>query len=101
MNATNAMLPLLAGNFPRMIQCCDSKYRWNPTNNITILIARKVAPRGLPICRRCWYGSASEPPAAEVVLRRKSCVIAMPMEAKARDVRSQARKVRSAWANYQ
>lgn len=28
-------------------------------------------------------------------LRRKSCVTAIPMEAKARDVRSQARKVRS------
>ena len=30
-----------------------------------------------------------------VVLSRKSCVTAIPMEAKARDVRSQARKVRS------
>ena len=30
-----------------------------------------------------------------VVFRRKSWVIAMPMEAKAREVRSQARKVRS------
>ena len=29
------------------------------------------------------------------VFRRKSCVIAMPIEAKAREVRSQARKVRS------
>jgi hypothetical protein len=29
------------------------------------------------------------------VLRRKSCVIAMPMLAKEREVRSQARKVRS------
>lgn len=29
------------------------------------------------------------------LFRRKSCVIAMPMEAKARDVRSQARNVRS------
>lgn len=29
------------------------------------------------------------------VFRRKSCVTAMPMEAKARDVRSQARNVRS------
>lgn len=28
-------------------------------------------------------------------LRRNSCVIAIPMEAKAREVRSQARKVRS------
>ena len=32
---------------------------------------------------------------AMVVLRRKSCVIAIPIEAKANDVRSQARKVRS------
>ena len=23
---TKAMLPLLAGNFPRITQCCDSKY---------------------------------------------------------------------------
>lgn len=30
-----------------------------------------------------------------VVLRRKSWVMAIPMEAKAREVRSQARKVRS------
>jgi hypothetical protein len=29
------------------------------------------------------------------VLRRKSCVMAMPMDAKAREVRSQARNVRS------
>jgi hypothetical protein len=34
------------------------------------------------------------PPVMEV-FRRKSCVIAMPMEAKEREVRSQARKVRS------
>lgn len=31
------------------------------------------------------------------VFRRKSCVIAMPIEAKERDVRSQARNVRSAY----
>lgn len=97
-NVTNAILPLLAGNFPLMIQCCDSKYLWNPTPNITILIARKVAPSGLPSCRRCRYGS--EPlPAAEVVLRRKSCVMAMPMDANAREVRSQARNVRSGEAS--
>lgn len=29
------------------------------------------------------------------MLRRKSCVMAMPMDAKAREVRSQARNVRS------
>ena len=33
-------------------------------------------------------------------LRRKSWVIAMPMEAKEREVRSQARKVRSVHAIY-
>lgn len=33
-------------------------------------------------------------------LRRKSWVIAMPMEAKEREVRSQARKVRSTHAIY-
>jgi hypothetical protein len=35
---------------------------------------------------------------ADVVLRRKSWVMAMPMEAKARDVRSQAKNVRSVHA---
>ena len=34
-----------------------------------------------------------------VVLRRKSWVMAMPMEAKAREVRSHARKVRSVSRN--
>ena len=60
---------------------------------------RKVAPSGLPSCRR-WYVldgfSGVRPSRLEiVVLRRKSCVIAIPIEANARDVRSQARKVRS------
>ena len=55
---------------------------------------RKVAPRGLPSWRRVcgsWCGSFSE----REVLRRKSWVTAMPIEAKAREVRSHARKVRS------
>lgn len=57
---------------------------------------RKVAPRGLPswrMVRWSWSGSFSE----REVLRRKSWVTAMPIEAKARDVRSHARKVRSVW----
>lgn len=57
-------------------------------------IARKVAPSGFPTCRSfiCGVlGSLLE----RVVLRRKSWVTAMPMEAKEREVRSQARKVRS------
>ena len=58
-----------------------------------------VEPRGFPTFRRLW--SAVCPDAvsgvlANVVLRRNSWVMAMPMLAKARDVRSQARKVRSA-----
>ena len=72
-----------------------------------IAMARKVAPSGFPTCRKreAAIGSVSEddddeeeeplPSAAKEVLRRKSCVTATPMEAKDRDVRSQARKVRS------
>lgn len=61
---------------------------------------RNAAPSGFPICPR-FVGrfSADEVEGDEAVvleLRRKSCVIATPMEAKAREVRSHARKVRSA-----
>lgn len=55
-------------------------------------MARNVAPSGLPRCRSrsaCSVFSASD------VLSRKSCVMAMPIEAKASEVRSQARNVRS------
>ena len=74
----------------------------------------KVAPSGLPTWRRWWKDAASADAASALVekeeedgedglgedegsdeLRRKSCVMAMPMEAKEREVRSQARKVRS------
>ena len=72
---------------------------------------RNVAPSGLPTWRR-WpaevvreivggWGRGGEEDEEEgwrsemVVLRRKSWVTAMPMEAKAREVRSQARKVLS------
>ena len=72
-------------------------------NNINIEMPMKVAPSGFPTCRnRAWGVSVSEEEEDEfgvepdiVVLRRKSWVTAMPMEAKERDVRSQARKVRS------
>lgn len=65
----------------------------------TIEIPRKAAPSGLPKLRKCIAeaeGSGSVPDGVEmVVLRRKSCVIAMPMDANAREVRSHARNVRS------
>lgn len=55
------------------------------------LMPKKVAPRGFPSWRRVCEWSSSE----RDVLRRKSCVMAMPIDAKAREVRNQARKVRS------
>jgi hypothetical protein len=64
-------------------------------NNITILIAMKVEPRGLPTWWRCWFGCGGLLPPIMEVLRRNSWVIAMPMLAKEREVRSHARKVRS------
>ena len=71
-----------------------------------MLIAMKVAPRGLPRWRRREEREAMDSAAvaalmvvslseARFVFRRKSCVIAMPMDANESDVRSQARKVRS------
>jgi hypothetical protein len=69
--------------------------------------AMKVAPRGLPRCRNRACGLRIESKVGSVearcllcvferdVFRRKSWVIAMPIEAKEREVRSQARKVRS------
>src|SRR5579862_2259494 len=58
-------------------------------------MARKVAPRGLPSCLRCRAPEVGGVSPARVVLRRKSWVMAMPIDANAREVRSQARKVRS------
>ena len=73
-------------------------------------IPRNVAPSGLPTCLSLWLGSAFEasisniessevsacPLVCNEVLRRNSWVTATPMLAKASDVRSQAKKVRSA-----
>lgn len=59
---------------------------------------RKVAPRGFPTCFRCAAGSTDgAEPSASVrdVLRRKSCVIAMPILAKDKEVLSHARNVLS------
>lgn len=79
-------------------------------------IPMKVAPSGLPRCLnlcRLWrcasavasvtegdWGLEEEVSGRRDELRRKSWVIAMPMEAKEREVRSQARKVRSTHAIY-
>lgn len=64
-----------------------------------MLMPMKVAPKGLPRWRRCFWGlydaEGEEEGFESEVLRRKSWVIAMPIEAKEREVRSQARKVRS------
>ena len=61
-------------------------------------MAMKVAPSGLPTWRRraCGELMVAGSEDAMVVFSRKSCVIAMPMLAKESEVRSQARKVRSA-----
>jgi hypothetical protein len=58
-------------------------------------MAMKVAPSGLPTCSRWLRAGSSGSASAMLVLRRKSCVMAMPMLAKEREVRSQARNVRS------
>jgi hypothetical protein len=58
-----------------------------------MLMAKNVDPSGFPRCRNdsaCLLSSASD------VLSRKSCVMAMPIEANASEVRSHARNVRSA-----
>jgi hypothetical protein len=70
----------------------------NPMNNITIEIAINVEPSGLPTWWRCCVGFVGLFPPIRLVFRRKSWVIAMPIEAKDRDVRSQARNVRSTTA---
>lgn len=62
-------------------------------------MAKNVAPSGFPTARS-FFVAANDTTAsglleAMVVLRRKSWVTAMPMLAKDRDVRSQARKVLS------
>lgn len=56
---------------------------------------KKAAPSGFPNCRSVllpgWLCSLSE----RLVFSRKSCVTAIPIDANASDVRSQARNVRS------
>jgi hypothetical protein len=56
-----------------------------------MLMARKVAPRGFPTFRSVW----SDVSLFRVVLSRKSWVMAIPIEANAKDVRSHARNVLS------
>jgi len=90
--ATNIIVPRLAGNFPRITQYWPCRYRLYPSNKIKILIAKNMAPSGFPKCRS--DSARLESPSSDV-FNRKSCVIAMPMDAKAREVRSQARNVRS------
>lgn len=140
---TRKILPLLAGNFPRMIQyysrLCQpqvsycareiekskpkiltdggsgcrsgilaataslehtwlSKYLLPPMMRINTAIPKKVAPSGFPNCRSlvALEGCGFMPSRSDsVAFSRKSWVIAIPMEAKANEVRSQARKVRS------
>lgn len=60
-------------------------------NSIAIEMAMNVDPSGFPT----WCSFDSFPPPVMDVFKRKSCVIAMPIEAKEREVRSHARKVRS------
>jgi hypothetical protein len=62
-----------------------------------MLIPRNVVPRGLPMCRSVWVllRELSPCPLSRDVFRRKSCVTAMPIDAKLREVRSHARNVRS------
>jgi hypothetical protein len=91
-NATNIIVPRLAGNLPLITHHCAERYRLYPKNRMRILIPRNVAPSGFPRCRKL---SAWSPSSANDVLRRKSCAIAIPIEAKASDVRSHARNVRS------
>lgn len=65
-----------------------------------VQMPRKVAPSGLPTCLRLALGDVDPPESvsASEVLRRKSCVTAIPILANESDVRSQARNVRSTQA---
>lgn len=58
-----------------------------------MLMPKKAVPSGLPRRRSV---SACRVSPSSVVFSRKSCVMAMPIEANASDVRSHARNVRSA-----
>lgn len=90
-NDTKSMTPRLAGNLPSMTHRWLSVKRRYPRNRMTMLMPRNVAPRGFPSWRRVCDCVSPE----REVFRRKSCVTAMPIDAKAREVRNQARKVRS------
>lgn len=92
--AINIIVPLLAGNLPLMTHSCPWKYLLAPNKSVRMLIPRKAEPRGLP-SRRSVALSELPLPSDMVVLRRKSCVTATPMDAKANEVRSHARNVRS------
>lgn len=75
-----------------------SKYLLPPMMRINTAIPKKVAPSGFPNCRSlvAFVGCGFMPSRSDnVAFSRKSWVIAIPMEAKAKEVRSQARKVRS------
>lgn len=88
-------VPRLAGNLPLMIHCWPRKNRRYPRSRIKMLTARNAAPSGLPTWRSvsCPMGMSAS---ASEVFSRKSWVTAMPMDAKASEVRSQARNVLSA-----
>lgn len=89
---TSMIEPRLAGNLPLMTQCCPWRYLLYPSSKIKTLTARNVVPSGLPRWRR--FSACLESGATDV-LSRNSCVMAMPIEANASDVRSHARNVRS------
>jgi len=76
-----------------------SKYLLPPIRSTRIATPKKVAPNGFPTClkRNESVGFVGFNPSLSeiVVFSLKSCVMAMPMEAKASEVRSQARNVRS------
>lgn len=96
-NATNdmtMMVPRLAGNLPCKIHSWAWKYLLQPSSKVTMLMPRNVAPNGRPIfCSFVWSNSVAD--AEPLVWRRNSCVTATPMDAKAREVLSHARNVRS------
>lgn len=92
-NATRIIVPLLAGNLPFKIHSCPWKYLLNPSSRIKILMPKNAAPSGLPNARNVLACSA--PSSSSVLFNRNSCVTAIPIDAKAKDVRSQARNVRS------
>lgn len=66
-----------------------------------MLMPKNIPPSGFPKWRKVCALELLEALSASEreVLSRKSCVIATPMEAKDKDVRNQARNVRSATEN--